>query len=60
MLHLIYQFVSWCLRLPTAENEDTHPIISQNGFDAICLKTHRFSNITNRVPCRGNRNDILN
>ena len=28
---LIYQFVS------CAENEDTHSIISQNGFDVICL-----------------------
>ena len=35
------------MRLPIAENGDTHPIISQNGFDVICLKTRFFSKITN-------------
>ena len=30
---------SWCLQLPIAGTKDTHPIISQNGFDVICFKT---------------------
>ena len=39
-----------CKLVPGAtycRNEDTHPIISQNGFDVICLKTCCFSKITN-------------
>ena len=41
-LHLIYQFVSWCLRLPYAKKEDTRPIVFQNGFDVSVLKTRYF------------------
>ena len=47
LLHLNYQFVSWCLRLPSAEIEDTHPIIFQNGFDVSVLKTRYFRKIPN-------------
>ena len=42
LLHLIYQFVSWCLWLPYAENEVTHHIIFLNGFDVSILKTHNL------------------
>ena len=42
-IHLLIQCsaVAFNLRIrklvPVAENEDTHPIISQNGFDGIVL-----------------------
>ena len=39
LFHLIIQFVSWCLHQPYAKNEDTQPIIFQNGFDVSVLKT---------------------
>ena len=42
LLHLIYHFVSWWLRLHYVENEDTYPIIFQNGFDVSVLKTRCF------------------
>ena len=47
LLLLIYQFVGWCLRLPYAEHEDTHPIIFQYGFDVSILKTRYFRKIHN-------------
>ena len=48
----IYQFESWCLELPIADNEDTHPIISQNKLDGICLKTCCVIKITTLDYCK--------